>query len=135
MRTNTSFTIYNKYVDENRLDAYSRTVIEEAFWDSKKAVNKLKSGLETADEINILVPFDYISDKEYIEPKEYKKLEDKSLNFTFNEGDKVVKGIISFEIVGTPKELEKAFEVYEITSVDPKDFGSYKMRHWKLGGR
>lgn len=135
MYTNANVTIYNKHFDKaTRMDKYYRTVIEGVFWDDKKATNRLQSGLENADEVLLIIPFDYNSSKKYITPVEYKKMEDVTEYFTIQEGDRIVKGDIGFEI-SKPTDLDREYEAFTITSVDTKDFGSSHMRHWEVGAK
>ena len=136
MRTNADVTIYNRYFDkETRLDKYQRTVLKGVFWDERKAVNRLQSGLEDADKVTIIIPFAVTTDKKYAPPKEFEKLEDKTGYFTLQEGDRVVKGAIDFEITGKVSDLDKEYEAFTIISVDTKDFGSLHMRHWEVGAK
>ena len=136
MKTNADITIYNRYFDkETRLDRYQRTVLYGVFWDERKAVNRLQSGLEDADRVTIIIPFTVAANKKYVPPKEFEKLQDKSNYFTFQEGDRVVKGAVDFEITGKVSDLDKEHEAFTITSVDTKDFGSPHMRHWEVGAR
>lgn len=136
MITNADITIYNRYFDkETRLDKYQRTVLYGVFWDERKAVNRLQSGLVDADEVSIMIPFSIETDKVYVPPKEFEKLADKSNYFTLQEGDRVVKGAVDFEITGKVSDLDKEYEAYTITSVDTKDFGSPHMRHWEVGAK
>lgn len=136
MRANADITIYNKYFDKaSRLDKYQRTVLKGVFFDNKKAVNTIKSGMENADEAMIVIPFSVNSNKTYKNPIEFQKLIDKSNYFTLQEGDRVVKGDIDFEITGKLSELDKNYDAYTITSVDTKDFGSLRMRHWEVGAK
>lgn len=136
MRTNADITIYNRYFDfETRLDKYQRTVLKGVFWDEKKAVNTIQSGLESADSVFIAIPFQVSSDKQYLSPKEFEKAEDRSKYFTLQEGDRIVKGNIDFEIISKVSDLDKEYEAFTITSVDTKDFGSSHMRHWEVGAK
>lgn len=136
MRTNTDITIYNKYFDkETRTDKYQRIVLYGVFWDDKKAMNKLQSGLENADEVFVVIPFSVVSNKQYITPKEFERLEDKSNYFTLKEEDRIVQGEIDFEITGKVSDLDRQYEAFTITSVDTKDFGSPHMRHWEVGAK
>lgn len=136
MKTNADVTIYNKYLDKStRLDIYKRTVVHDVFWDEKKAYNRLQSGLESADQVLLLIPFDYSSNSEYLSPIEFEKLEDKTSYFTLQIGDRIVKGEIDFEITGKVSDLDKLYDAFTITSVDTKDFGSPHMRHFEVGGK
>lgn len=135
MYSNASITIYNKYTDRTtRTDAYKRTVIKNVFFDEKKATNRLQSGLIDADQVLLLIPFDHDSQAKYVAPIEFKELEDKQNHFTLQNGDRIVKGDIDYEITGRISDLDKEYQTFTITSVDTKDFGSKKMRHWEVGG-
>lgn len=116
------------------------TVLRGVFMDATKASNVRSSGLEGADSVNLFVPFsvratDGVSllDKVYVDPKEFESATDKSGLWTLRIGDFFVKG----EVV-----VDKDFQhinlnyddVYRITKVDKKDFGSESMRHWEVGG-
>lgn len=136
MYTNANITIYNKYLDEaTRLDKYKRTTIKNVFFDEKKATNRLQSGLESADHVLLLIPFDYTSQSNYVSPREFEELEDKNNYFTLKTGDKIIKGDIDYEINRKISELDELYETFTITSVDTKDFGSSHMRHWELGAK
>lgn len=136
MYTNANITIYNKYLDEaTRLDKHKRTTIKNVFFDEKKAVNRLQSGLESADHVLLLIPFDYTSQSNYVSPREFEELEDKSNHFTLKTGDKIIKGDIEYEVERKISELDELYETFTITSVDSKDFGSSHMRHWELGAK
>lgn len=136
MITNSNITIYNRYFNSTtRLDSYQRTILQGVFWDDKKAVNQIQSGLQDADEVLIIIPFSVNSDKQYISSKEFEKLEDRTGYFTLSEGDRIVQGEIGFEITGKVSDLDKQYEAFTITSVDTKDFGSPHMRHWEVGAR
>lgn len=135
MYTNASITIYNRKLDTTtRTDVWHRTVIEKVFWDDTKAYNRLQSGALQADEVNVFIPFDYISENEYISPIEYKQLSDPEGYFTLQTGDKITKGSIDTEVENIT-ELDELVQAFTITSVDTKDFGSKHMRHWEVGGK
>lgn len=132
MYTNTNITLYNRYLDKiERLDAYKRTIIKNVFWDEKKAVNRLQSGLIDADHILALIPFESLVMGDYVAPKEFKGEEG---TFTFQTGDRIVKGEVTLDIT-KPTDLDKQYDAFTITSVDKKDFGSKNMRHFELGAK
>lgn len=132
MYTNADITIYNRFLDKvERLDAYKRTVIKNVFWDEKKAVNRLQSGLNDADHILALVPFESLDMGLYVAPNEFKGDEG---TFTFQTGDRIVKGEITLEIT-KPTDLDREYDAFTISSVDKKDFGSRRMRHFEIGAK
>ena len=116
------------------------TVLRGVFMDAAKASNVRASGLEGADSVNLFVPFsvratDGVSllDKRYVDPKEFEKAKDKSDLWTLRVGDFFVKGEVvedeDFQYINANFD-----DVYRITKVDKKDFGSESMQHFQVGG-
>lgn len=116
------------------------TILRGVFMDASKASNVRTSGLEGADSVNLFVPFsvkvaDGVSllDKVYVDPKEFESATDKSGLWTLRIGDFFVKGEVvedkDFQYINANYD-----DVYRITKVDKKDFGSEPMRHWEVGG-
>lgn len=142
MIVNSDITLYNKYYskDEQR-DKYIRTYLRGVNWQGKQAVQVSDKGINSADVISIYIPKGVDSDfKEYISPKRYNSLSDKDKEnyFTFAYGDKIVKGIIDFDLTGIKPNNEKYLEelhdnVVTIISIITNENGSYNMQHWKVG--
>lgn len=116
------------------------TVLHGVFMDAAKAANVRTSGLEGADSVNLFVPFsvkatDGVSllDKVYVDPKEFERTEDKSGLWTLRINDFFVKGEVvedkDFQYINLNYD-----DVYRITKVDKKDFGSASMQNWEVGG-
>ena len=116
------------------------TILRGVFMDASKASNVRTSGLEGADSVNLFVPFsvkvaDGVSllDKVYVDPKEFESATDKSGLWTLRIGDFFAKGEVvedkDFQYINANYD-----DVYRITKVDKKDFGSEPMRHWEVGG-
>ncbi len=114
MYTNTSFTLYSKVYDkETRLDIWVRSVVDKALWIDSKGINVKKTGIETADSVNVYVP---------------------DMSLSFKVGDCMVKGVIEDEVKRI-SDLEKKYsDCHVITKVDKKDYGSKEMHHFELGG-
>lgn len=132
MQTNTNITVYNKYYDKlTRMNKWKRTQIEgQVFWDSVKAASIVKAGIENANTAVVYIPL--TSANEYVSPREFEK---NQTGWTLNIGDKIAKGLVNLE-VNNVTELEKQLDdVITITSVDPKLFGSFRMRHYFVGGQ
>ena len=116
------------------------TVLRGVFLDASKAANVRASGLEGADSVNLFIPFSVratdgvsLMEKTYVDPKTFEKAEDKSGIWTLQIGDFFVKGEVvedkDFQYINATYD-----DVYRITKVDKKDFGSEPMRHWEVGG-
>lgn len=142
MLTNTSITLYNKYLNRDTgLHEWHRTYISVANWQGEIGVSVGDKGLNSADSVNIYIPMDAdFEGKTYVGPKAYANLSPNALaqHFTFAPNDKIVKGTIAFEITGTRPNtiagLESGFDdVLNITSVAIWDQGGYPMRHYKIG--
>lgn len=110
------------------------TVLRGVFMDASKASNVRASGLEGADGVNLFVPFSVdASGKKYVDPKEFEKTPDKNGLWTLRVGDFFVKGEVvedkDFQYINLNYD-----DVYRITKVDKKDFGSESMLHFEVGG-
>lgn len=129
MMTNTNMSVYNKYTDDKKDIVYKKKLIKYVFWDDSLGINT-DTGYENADKVNIYIPFDKNSEdlKSYKEPKSYD-----GTGWTLQNGDFIVKGDVNINEVNGIKDL-KNYEVFEITLIDKKDFGSYNMQHFEIRG-
>lgn len=119
---NADITVYNKYYDlANDVEMYQRTVITGVNWQGKSNGTVTDKGLLLA--YSTLIFVDILDN--YVLPKAFAKLSDaERVNyFTFAPGDKIVKGIVDFEVTGVHSfrisDLEKEFDdVIDIKSAD-----------------
>ena len=135
MLANTHITIYNKAI-ESRAEVYYRAVIRNVGWQATKAIAGIHSGQLASNVATIFIPFG--GNTEYLAPKAWQALIDKSTNWTLQEGDVVVRGEVADEISGafTVTSLKAKYDdVVTITSVDTMDFGSSLVRHWEVGAK
>lgn len=124
------------------------TVLEGVLLDAAKAANVRSSGMENADAVTVYIPFSVkaydgqtAEIKRYVSPKEYHVAADKSGLWTLDSAPPT--DVSTFIVKGEVVEPEKDFQwinrthddVYRISSVDEKDFGSDEMKHWEVGGR
>lgn len=126
-------TVYNKYV-ENGIEKWQRTVLTGVFWDSVRGSNFRKTGLENTDSVFVLIPKFVGANKGFMSSKEWQSLQDKIGSWTLQPGDTIIKGIITYEVIKSSKELEQFDECYKITKVDGKLFDS-SMAHWEVGAK
>lgn len=130
MQTNAMITVYNHYIDQKtQEDYYQRTVIGSVFWDSASLIDK--------EDVTVYIPFAASSERQYIEPKAFAALKDKSAYWTLGMEDKIVRGSIDFEPDATQRigDLEQRYDgVITIKRVDTRDYGSKAMQHWEVGG-
>lgn len=142
-------TLYNVSEDPTTLAlTYNITILDGVFLDIGKTRNVEKTGLADANAVNLFIPFSVNAvdgqtnaAKTYISPKAYRRLEDKTGYWTLEPGGEssgadcfFVKGrVVSNE--GYRDLREKYDNVYDVSTVDLRDFGSEDMQHWQVGGR
>ena len=132
MTTNTSMSVYNKYTDEEKNVIFKKHLIDNVFWDDSKGIN-LNTGYEKADDVNVFIPKSQNDMTGYVEPKKYKGL---SNTWTLENGDFIVKGNTNESEVLSIKELVQKYDnVFTISLVDDKDFGSESMHHFEIRGK
>lgn len=132
MITNTSLTVYNKHI-VNRAEKYQRTALLAVLWDSSSATLKRKSADLQNNKAVIALPH-YIG-VAYLKPKAWLALENKTAHWTLQEGDIVVRGIVTDEITDgfTLSALRAKYDdVLEIVSVALMDQGSPNTHHWEI---
>ncbi|MFZ2196153.1 MAG: hypothetical protein WAV13_00360 [Thermodesulfovibrionales bacterium] len=136
MKTNTDMTIYNKYVVAG-VETYKRTQIIAVQWENRKGANVLRTGGTTAaDQVAVFIP--WARGANYLKPKAWQALADKTGKWTLQVGDFIVKGLVADEI--GPGFLMSALkakydDVLAITSIDTMDQGSQVLWHWQLGAK
>ena len=142
-------TLYNVTEDPDTLEiSYNITVLDGVFLDRSEAKNIEKSGLKDADSATLFIPFSVTATdgttgaaKTYIGPKAYRALTDPSGYWTLEDGG-VNSGADCFfikgEVVSTAgyRQIRETYDdVYNVTTVDTRDFGSEDMQHWQVGAR
>lgn len=140
-------TIYSIYTDTDpstfkEVTVNHITVLRGVLFDASKGRNVTQSGLESADSVNLYIPFSVDAvdgvtgaKREYTDSLTFWRMDDKSDYWTLsvkNQNCFVVKG----EIVHpdwTVQKIEAAYsDVYDISKVDKKDFGG-EMAHFEVG--
>lgn len=141
-------TIYNvvqetdpsTFLDSEKLYV---TVLRGVFFDASKAVNVRTSGLESADAVNLYIPFSVEAvdsetgePKTYARPQEFYNAPDKSRLWTLSiDGNGGLTYFVKGEVItDSEKLLVQQDDCYNVTKVDEKDFGSADMQHWEVGG-
>lgn len=147
-------TVYNTSIETDKATFEDKlinhiTVLHGVLVDASKAVNVRESGLVGADAVNLYIPFDVEAvdgvtgeSKQYLEPLEYWKLDDKSGFWTLSVSSKqrakatdndtfFIKGEV-VEPDATLEQIELNYDdVYDITKIDIKDFGG--LQHFEVG--
>lgn len=136
MITNADITIYNKYYDRTiRTDRYKKTIIRGVNWYGGQKVTVGDNGLLSADSYTVRIPVSSApSDKDFILPEEFAKLDDGALNdfWTLQNDDLIFRGI-GEEII-QPKDVTEKSECFVVTGWSDNRRGSPIMQHWKVEG-
>lgn len=137
MLTNSDLTLFNRYYD-NKKDCYlyKKTYLKGVNWQDTKSISVTDLGAVSVDRTTIFVPVDVNSGgNKYLKPKTFKRHADKTLIYTFENEDIVVKGIIDFDI-NTPKGVANLQHQYDdvmvITKVVDNRYGSKGIQHFEL---
>lgn len=142
MYTPHTVTLVNSIEGENYAMQYNATVLHGVMLQASKRTNVNKSGLSDADSVTLFIPFTVDSGgKEFKKPKEYANLPDKTNAWTLKPGGDssavecfFIKGDVMADGVSYAQALDLFDDVYRVTSVDIRDFGSATMQHWQVGG-
>jgi len=133
MIPNGHITIYNRHF-VNRIETYQRVIVRDIVWQATKAVSGRSTGVLGSNVATVLIPMQRGTN--YLKPKAWQALIDKSGNWTLQEGDVIVRGAITQEIT-TEYKLSNLRSEYDdivtITSVDAMDEGSLNVQHWEVG--
>lgn len=132
---NETITVFNaKYDSVTGKDVYNPTVITGVSWYCEIAANVDAKGLKAADKVTIRVPVDAdFGGKTYLEPKAYALSGSADKNFTFQNGDIIVKGAVSGSGL-RPHDLTSAYD-YVITILGVTDNRrAPNAKHWKVIG-
>lgn len=133
-------TIFNIYENFDGLLEFQKTSIRGVFWQGNYGANLTAKGVNTTDRIAVFILKDIeIPNREYLPSYDFLRLpkEQKSLYWTISKGDKLINKIISEEDIKV-NELEKKLgldNVFTVTNYMFNDFGSKRMRHFKIIGR
>lgn len=144
-------TIYNVSQEEDKttfedVQKSYITILRGVFLEASKAANVRESGLEGADAVNLYIPFSSPAvdgltgaQKRYVGPQEFWRASNKSGLWTLStDGNGGTTFFVKGEVV-EPEKTEQMIEmlyddVYKVTKVDMKDFGSTDMQHFEVGG-
>lgn len=137
MLTNAHLTIYNKYTDTTtRAEKYQRTTVKLVNWQGAKAVYQANVGMVKSDTASIYIPF--ARGANYLDPVAWRALTTKTGKWTIQEGDVIVKGLVTDEIITgfTVTNLRAKYnDVVVVTAIDVNDQGSANMQHWRVGAK
>lgn len=144
-------TIYNVTQETDKetmaeTDKAYITVLQGVLLEASKAANVRATGLVSADAVNLYIPFDTTAidgvtreKKKYVGAMEFWRASDKSKIWTLStDGNGGTTFFVKGEVV-EPEKTEQTIEmlyddVYKVTKVDMKDFGSASMQHFEVGG-
>ncbi len=147
-------TVYNVVIKQDQASLKDVivnhiTILHGVLLEIQKAVNVRESGLEGADAATLYIPFSVRAvdgvtgkPKRYVSPMEFWRMDDRSGVWTLSISSRnpAVDGNTFFvkgeavEPDARPEEIEMKYDhVYDLTKIDPKDFGSPELQHWEVG--
>lgn len=128
-----SITLFCKYLDSDHKEKWEKVTIRGVGIVCSKRAGSEKYGITNSDSVVVNIFNDSITSKEYVSPKEFSK--DHTEKYTLKTGDKLVIGLVDYEM-GTIKELESSYDnVFTITNVDLKDTMGGRLSHWEVGAK
>ena len=139
MLTNADITLFNRYYDADSDEyKYARTFLRGVNWQDSQAIDISQSaGVKSTNHTRVFIPLKVDSEeKTYLKPKTFKR-SDKVTNYTLDNADIVVKGIVDFDMndanSGGFKALLRDFDdVMKITKVVDNRYGSKLVKHFEL---
>lgn len=139
MLTNADITLFNRYYDADSDEyKYARTFLRGVNWQDSQAIDISQSaGVKSMNHTRVFIPLKVDSEeKTYLKPKTFKR-SDKVTNYTLDNADIVVKGIVDFDMndanSGGFKALLRDFDdVMKITKVADNRYGSKLVQHFEL---
>lgn len=139
MLTNADITLFNRYYDADSDEyKYARTFLRGVNWQDSQAIDISQSaGVKSMNHTRVFIPLKVDSEeKTYLKPKTFKR-SDKVTNYTLDNADIVVKGIVDFDMndahSGGFKALLRDFDdVMKITKVVDNRYGSKLVQHFEL---
>ena len=131
---NDTITVINAAYDEaNDKDVYLATVLQDCSWFLRDNAAVERSGLKNASTVVVRIPADNPKSGEYVDPKTYAGLSDKSGHWTLQAGDVVVKAAVTGSEL-SPKSVAAAFsDTVTILSVTDNRRAP-NAPHWKVTG-
>lgn len=120
------------------------TILRGVMLQASKAVNVRESGLESADAVNLYIPFSVKAvdgmtgkGKTYAPPQAFLAAADKSGIWTLSvNGNGGITFFVKGEFVTDNETVALAHDdCYNLTKVDMMDYGSPDMQHWECGGK
>lgn len=140
-------TLYNVVENADLTLNYNVTILRGVLLDIAKAMNVQNTGIVDADTATLFIPFSVKAvsptgaSKEYCSPKAYEALSNKSGYWTIDNGG-VASSVGCFFVKGEVVDdngfayiKEHYDNVFDVTTVDERDFGTADMQHWQVGGR
>jgi len=130
-----TITVYNKYTDINTgTEKWARTVLEGVYWNAIKGATVRRTGVTSADSVQLIIPFAADKGHGYTTPKVWAALGNRNGRWTLQSGDIILHGDTGPALPYTAKELQGYDDMLVITSVDTKAHGGL-MAHWEVSGK
>ena len=131
---NDTITVVNAAYDNTLdIDVYNATILEGCSWFLRDNAAVDHSGLKNASTVVVRIPADNPKAGQYVDPKTYAGLSDKSGHWTLAAGDAIVKAAVSASDL-RPAVLAAVFpDVITVLSVTDNR-RALNAPHWKVTG-
>lgn len=140
-------TVFNVWEDSNLAIQTNITILRGVFLDTSRSDSVSQAGLSNTSGATLFIPLDVRAEattgvlKRYKPPKEFAAATNKTNLWTLESGGDGNSTATYFArgVIKTPMTLAQLKanrdDVFDVTSVAIRDFGSEKMRHWMVNGR
>lgn len=133
---NETVTVYNTRVNpETRMEEYIPTVLKGVSWHCQIVSRVTDAGLKAANVFTLRISESVnASGKSYTEPKEYRRSEDVSNQWTLQKGDVIVKGEADSAL--PPAKLREMYGTDRVLTVlgVTDNRRTPNAKHWKVVG-
>ena len=140
-------TVFNVWEDSNLAIQTNITILRGVFLDTSRGNSVSQAGLSDTSRAILFIPHNVRAEgitgvlKRYKPPKEFAAATNKASLWTLESGGDGNSTATYFArgVIKTPMTLAQLKanrdDVFDVTSIAIRDFGSEKMRHWMVNGR
>lgn len=123
--------VNKKFNTTTKLEEYNVQNIK-GFWSSKLGITIGDTQIKTSDGVNVRI---LMSEEGYTTPALYQALTTVSTEWTLQNDDYIVKGIIMSAVTTLAKLKEDYQECMKVAKIEHKDYSSEAMKHYAVSGQ
>ena len=122
--------VNKKFNTTTKLEEYNVQNIK-GFWSSKLGITIGDTQIKTSDGVNVRI---LMSEEGYTTPALYQALTTVSTEWTLQNDDYIVKGIVTDAVTSLTTLKQTYQECMKITNIAIKDYSSTNMKHYAVRG-